>query len=131
MLFRSCIVALPIFLAIDALWLGFIARGFYASQMGTMLRSPVLPIPALFAYLLLVLGLSVFVIVPAVEKKAVLHAIVYGALLGGVVYGVYDCTNMATLQRWSINLLIVDILWGVVVSSLVSALTTLLLLRLS
>jgi uncharacterized membrane protein len=36
----------------------------------------------------------------------------WGALFGLIVYGVYDMTNMATLENWPVRMVWVDICWG-------------------
>ena len=41
-----------------------------------------------------------------------------GALLGLVVYGLYNYTNLAILDKWSSTLSIVDTLWGGVIFGL-------------
>jgi uncharacterized membrane protein len=56
------LMALVLFLAIDAVWLGVIARNFYASRMGSLtLEQPRWGVAALF-YLLFVVGLTYFAI---------------------------------------------------------------------
>ncbi len=44
-------------------------------------------------------------------------AVVYGALFGLVVYGVYDFTNYSTLRQWPFVLALVDVAWGAVASA--------------
>ena len=43
------------------------------------------------------------------------------ALIGLLVYGTYDLTNMATLRHWSLRLALVDIAWGTLVSAAAGA----------
>ncbi len=47
-------------------------------------------------------------------------ALVYGAILGGCLYAVYDFTNLTFLKDYSLQFAIVDIIWGAVICSLVS-----------
>jgi uncharacterized membrane protein len=42
-------------------------------------------------------------------------AFIWGALFGVTVYSVYDLTNRATLRRWPLKLVFIDILWGGVI----------------
>ena len=44
-------------------------------------------------------------------------AVTKGALLGLVLYAFYDLTNYATLEGWTLQMTITDILWGVLVCS--------------
>ena len=68
------LIALPIFFAIDMIWLGFIAKNFYRDQIGFLMRSDVNWAAAIIFYLLFVVGLVVFVIAPAIEKRDWMHA---------------------------------------------------------
>jgi uncharacterized membrane protein len=36
----------------------------------------------------------------------------FGALLGLIVYGVYDFTNYSTLRQWPFVLTLADVAWG-------------------
>ena len=35
-----------------------------------------------------------------------------GLVFGLVAYGTYNLTNMATVKNWSVNVVIVDMIWG-------------------
>ncbi len=59
----------------------------------------------IMSYLFLVVGLYFFVI----RKKLNYF---HGAILGMVIYGVYDATNLATFQKWTYGFALQDILWG-------------------
>lgn len=105
-----------IFLAIDALWLGVVAKVFYRDQLGSlMLESPKLHIAALF-YLFYTIGIVVFAIKPAMDQESFLMALGYGALFGFLAYGTYDFTNMATLKNWPTMMSVVDLVWGTVIT---------------
>ena len=49
------------------------------------------------------------------------EALVYGALVGLVVYGVFNTTNFAINKDWSLKLACLDTLWGMVVCSIASS----------
>ncbi len=78
---------------------------------------------AFLFYALFALGLTYFAIYPAVTKGTYATALVLGALFGFFTYMTYDLTNLSTLKGWPVSLVIVDILWGVVLSSTVTILT--------
>lgn len=109
-------IALVSFMLLDALWLGFLMNGFYKQQLAPLARmsggnlTPVWPAAAV-VYLFLALGVSVLVLARA---RSPLEALALGALLGLVIYGVYDFTNYATLRDWPLTLVIVDVAWGAV-----------------
>jgi uncharacterized membrane protein len=116
-------VAFPVFFAIDMVWLGLVAKDFYRSQMGFLMKSDINWPAAILFYLLFVAGLVVFVITPALEKSAWRHALLYGALFGLIAYATYDLTNLATLQGWPLLVTVVDLAWGAVLAASVSTAT--------
>lgn len=117
------LIALPVFLAIDMLWLGIVAKNFYAKQIGTLMKSNVNWVAAIVFYLIFIIGLIVFVIAPAVEKKSWMQALVMGMLFGFVCYATYDLTNLAVAKDWPILVTIVDMIWGAVLAGSVSIIT--------
>lgn len=114
------LVTIPVFLGIDMLWLGFVAKGFYRNNLGDLLRSDVNWYAALVFYLLYIGGILIFATMPALEKKSLYHAVVFGGLFGFFAYATYDLTNMATLKDWPLNVVIVDIIWGIVLTASVA-----------
>jgi uncharacterized membrane protein len=116
-------IALPIFFAIDMIWLGFIAKNFYRDQIGFLMRSDLNWVAAIIFYLLFVVGLVMFVIAPAIDKKDWMHALLFGALFGLITYATYDLSNLATLKDWPLLVTIVDLVWGAVLAAAVSTAT--------
>jgi len=116
-------IALPVFFAIDMIWLGLIAKGFYAKQIGSLLKPDVNWTAAIVFYLLFIVGLVVFVITPAVEKNSWMHALLFGALFGLVCYATYDLTNLALTKDWPLLVTIVDLAWGALLAASVSVIT--------
>jgi uncharacterized membrane protein len=116
-------IALPVFFAIDMLWLGVVAKDFYRAQIGTLLKPDVNWIAAIIFYLIFIAGLVVFVITPAMEKGSWKHALLFGALFGFVCYATYDLTNLAVAKDWPLLVTIVDLVWGAVLAASVSTAT--------
>jgi uncharacterized membrane protein len=116
-------IALPVFLAIDMLWLGLIAKRFYSAQIGALMKTNVNWASAIIFYLIFIVGLVVFVITPALEKNSWTHALLFGALFGLVCYATYDLTNLAVAKDWPLLVTLVDLAWGAILASSVSAIT--------
>jgi uncharacterized membrane protein len=116
----SYLLTTVVFFSIDLLWLGLIAKGFYSRQLANFLSPEVNWVAAIVFYLLFIIGIFIFAILPAVEKQSWLHALIYGGLFGFFAYATYDLTNLATLSNWPIKVVIVDILWGLVLTASVS-----------
>lgn len=113
-------IALPIFFAADMVWLGVVAKNFYAKQMGFLMTPKVNWVAAILFYLLFLVGLVIFVIAPAVEKDSWVRALMLGALFGLITYATYDLTNLATLKDWPLALTVVDLIWGAVLAGSIS-----------
>jgi len=117
------VVAFVAFLAVDALWLGLVAPKFYKNQIGHLMAAkPNFTAAAIF-YLIFIVGLVYFVLLPAITNESWVIALSNGALFGLVTYATYDLTNMATLREWPITMVIVDLTWGIVLSTTVSLLS--------
>ena len=116
-------IALPVFFAIDMVWLGLVAKGFYRAQIGTLMKNDVNWTAAIIFYLIFIAGLVVFVIAPAVEKGSWTHALLFGALFGLVCYATYDLTNLAVAKDWPLLVTVVDLAWGAVLAATVSTVT--------
>lgn len=98
-----------VFLAIDYVWLAYIAKDFYARSIGHLMREvPDFGAAAGF-YLIYVAGVVFFAVLPAESWKG---AALRGALLGLLAYGTYDMTNLATLKGWPWKMAAVDMAWG-------------------
>ena len=106
---------------LDALWLGYIARGFYVSRLGDlMLDQPRFGVAAPF-YIFYVAGIVWFAILPNLSSGSVVGALLAGAALGFIAYGTYDATNLATLRGYPVSLAIVDLLWGMALTGVAAA----------
>lgn len=104
------------FCGLDFLWLGYVAKGYYQAQVGTLLLDkPNLAVAAAF-YALYIVGVLIFAVLPALEAGSATRAIAAGALFGFFAYATYDLTNLATLKGWSVGIALLDIAWGTVVT---------------
>jgi uncharacterized membrane protein len=116
----SYVLTFIVFLGVDMLWLGLIARNLYRKYLGGFLSDEVNWTAAFIFYLLFVVGISIFAIYPSVNKDSVSSAILLGALFGFFTYATYDMTNLATLKGWPLPIVFIDIAWGALLSAIVS-----------
>jgi uncharacterized membrane protein len=114
------LVTLFVFFAIDMVWLGLIAKTFYQSQIGYLMKATPNWTAAIIFYLLFIVGLVVFVVAPSLAKQSWSQALLLGALFGLICYATYDLTNLATIKNWPILVTVVDLIWGTVLSASVS-----------
>jgi uncharacterized membrane protein len=123
MFIKLYLLTLPIFFTIDMLWLGIVAKDFYAKQIGHLMKTDINWAAAIVFYLIFIAGLVVFVITPAMEKDSWSYTLIFGALFGLVCYATYDLTNLAVAKDWPLLVTIVDLIWGAVLAASVSTIT--------
>lgn len=104
--------AAAVFFALDFVWLGFVAIGFYRSEIGSLLLEKPNMLAAGAFYLFYVAGIVGFAVLPAVSANSWTWALIAGIALGLLAYGTYDMTNLATLKGWSAKVSMVDLIWG-------------------
>jgi uncharacterized membrane protein len=109
------------FFAIDMVWLGLVARSFYYDQLGFLLKPNTNWVAAMIFYLLFILGILVFVVLPGLKENSLKATIQRAALFGLVTYATYDLTNLATVKDWPLLITIVDLAWGTVLTIAVSS----------
>lgn len=114
------LVSFVIFIAIDFVWLAFVAKNLYAKYLGYLMTQNVIWWAAVLFYFLFAAGLVVFVIDPALKKQSLQFAIYAGAFFGLVAYSTYDLTNLSTIKNWPLIITIIDLCWGTFVSALTS-----------
>lgn len=117
------------FVALDMIWLGLVAARFYRNQLGGFVgvsdgRMEVNIPAALATWALIVLGIVVFVLPRTSQGGSVGAGLLWGALFGFVVYGVYDLTNLSVLRGWPVAMTAVDMAWGTFACGVTGALLT-------
>jgi uncharacterized membrane protein len=108
------------FFLIDMVWLGLVARTLYRKHLGFLLAPATNWVAAVIFYLLFILGILVFVVVPGLQDQSLKTTLLRAALFGLVTYATYDLTNLATVKNWPLLITVVDLAWGTVLSVAVS-----------
>lgn len=114
------LLTLVALLGVDLLWLSIVAGDFYEKHYETLATGAINWPPAIIFYLFYVFAILYFAVVPGARGKSLKKTLGSGALLGATAYGAYDLTNLATLQSWSLQLTLVDLLWGITLTTIVS-----------
>ena len=117
---KTFFIALLFFFIIDVFWIYFVATPMYKQEVGSLMELKVPP--ALIFYVVFLLGLIFFVINPN-QNNTLFNVFLIGAFFGLVTYGTYDLTVYASMNIFSLKLVIADILWGMFLSGAVAALT--------
>lgn len=113
----NIILVFGILIALDLIYLGVIQKQFIGSFFSRVNDNKSLNlkwIPGVLSWIILAWGLYYFVLSRPDWKWT------DAALYGLVVYGVYDLTNLATLAKWTLEFAIADMIWGIVLMTLVS-----------
>jgi uncharacterized membrane protein len=113
------LATLIVIIPIDFLFLGLVARDFFASEVGDMLGE-IRPAPAALFYLLYVVGILIFVSGPAAATPQ--STLLYGALFGFFCYATFELTSLSLLKHWTWPVVAVDISWGTFVTAVAATL---------
>lgn len=125
---KPFIISGIIFLVLDICWLFFSNKKIYQTNIGNLMGDFKI-VPAIIFYIIYLVVLTFFVLMPGLEKNSVGYVLFSGALLGLVCYSTYDLTNLASLKNWSLTVTIIDIIWGTFVSSLSASLSFLVITK--
>jgi len=109
------------FLVIDLVWLGVVARAFYAREYGDLLRPDVRWGAAFVFYAIYIAGTIYLAVLPGLEEGSLQAALLRGGVLGLVAYAAYDLTNLATLKDYPTRVVWVDMIWGTLLTATISA----------
>jgi uncharacterized membrane protein len=113
------LILAPAVLVLDLVWLGLIMRDFYSRELADLARRSGEAFaprwgPAIGVYVLIPAGLVLFVRPLLGEQAPLWQAFAWGAAFGLVLYGVYDLTNLAVLEKWTLRVTLADMAWGMV-----------------
>jgi len=121
--FWAFVISFVLFLALDFLWLGWVAKDLYGKQLKNKLKSPInWPVVSIF-YTVFIVGLNYFVIIPALNQSSLVVAALSGLLYGFLIYAAFNLMSYATLKSSPKKIAIVDIVWGSILSMSVAVIT--------
>ncbi len=108
------IISILILLILDFLWIGLFMKNRYQNEIkqiqGTQMSVNIAY--AVVSYVLMAVGLVLFVLPNIRSEHRLLDSFKYGFLFGIVVYGIYDFTAVAVISKWNMTTAILDVLWG-------------------
>lgn len=109
---KTILLSAIILVTIDSIYLYFI-KSIFEKQISTIQSSPIQfnIYGAILCYIVLVFGINYFILTP---NKSVLDAFI----LGVVIYGVYETTNLTLFKKWSPYIAVLDTIWGGVLFAL-------------
>lgn len=113
-------------LVLDYIWLNHIFGSVFSDMVTDIQAEPtqVRIVPAIIVYILMIIGLYVFVYT---RVENVMQALMYGALFGLVTFGIFDFTNAALFTDYNYSIASIDVVWGVILNSMTAGLSVYLL----
>ena len=119
----SYIIILILFLVLDGPMILHINKPMYETQFNRInncsnnnISKSRIFMSVVIAYFLLALSIYIFIVKPEIGNYKIdyFKMCIKSILLGLVIYGVYNSTNMATIKEWGVKEFIVDTVWGMV-----------------
>jgi uncharacterized membrane protein len=105
------------FMLIDGTFIATAGAAFYRNHISHLMAPAPNFTPAIFFYLIYVIGIVLFVVLPAFKGgQSVGMTFLMGALLGLFAYGTYDLTNQSILKDWPLVITLTDMAWGAFVT---------------
>ena len=120
-------VTFVVFMGIDLIWLGFVAKNIYSKYLGYLMAPNVNWLAALVFYVIFIIGILYFVIAPSLVDRDFTQLVIRAMLFGFITYATYDLTNLATVRDWPITITIIDLIWGTTLSTSVSVISYLII----
>lgn len=117
------LLTVPVFFALDMLWLGWIAADYYQEQIGQLLSEQINWTAALAFYFIYIAGILIFAVLPGLNRRSLVHTAIMAPAFGFFTYITYELTNMATLPDWPLELVLADTLWGMTLCASVGCLS--------
>jgi uncharacterized membrane protein len=108
-------------MVLDVVWLDLVAKGMYQQGIGHLMAEQPNFVAAILFYAVYVTGLLVFAVVPYRSQPGSRKTLLTAAMLGFFAYATYDLTNLALLKDWPLEMSLIDMAWGTVLSVAASA----------
>jgi uncharacterized membrane protein len=116
----NLLISAIIFVSIDSIYLNLI-KNYFSKQIALVQGTPIKInfLAILLCYIFLIFGINYFIIRP---NRSIQDAF----LLGIIIYGVYETTNMALFSKWSWLTVLIDTIWGGILFALTTYIVKLL-----
>jgi uncharacterized membrane protein len=127
-IFVFALVTGLVFLAGDFFMIPMVMRPLFQKHLGAQMLDSLRLAPAALFYLIHIGGLVYFAGLPAIKDGSAVTVLINGALIGLVAYGCYEMTSHTIMRDWHINLVLIDLAWGIALSGIsawIGALATL------
>jgi uncharacterized membrane protein len=112
------IAVLVVMGVLDGAWLSFSVSRIYKPGIGQLMAAQPVAAAAIIFYLLYAAGVT-YLITLAAGSAGI--AALRGAVFGLVAYGTYDLTSLAIMRNWPVNVTVIDMIWGAILTGISAA----------
>lgn len=98
--------------ALDAAWIGGVAKKIYESKIPHLIAKDLQAAPAGVFYAGYLVGAVYLAVQPGSKNRTVGEAFRDGAILGGLAYGTFGFTNASVLENFPVAVAASDTAWG-------------------
>jgi uncharacterized membrane protein len=128
MFIKLLISSLPTFLAIDSIWIYFVASPWMKKAVPHLMSSSPNLLAALGFYIIYLGVLIYLILLPALAQKSAYPDLTLRSFLFGLAaYATYDLTNLAVMRGFPVSMALADMIWG----GCVTTITTLIIYKLN
>ena len=114
---KALLAVAVVMVVLDLLWLGVIAGSVYNNALGDLRAKETVVLAAGLFYVQYVVVVTFFAVLPSVTLGQALRR---GAGVGWLAYATYEFTNWAVIEGWPASIVAMDVVWGVVLTSVVA-----------
>ena len=107
---------LVFFIFAEMIVLTNIMQPLFKKHIGFLMKEDTNFSMAAIFYLIYVAGVFWFATRAGIKSESYFAAVFSGAFLGLLAFGTYEITNYVILKDWKIELVIVDTLWGIIIT---------------
>jgi len=116
-LIKAIIAVTITMVVLDLIWLGLVAESIYNDALGPLRARETVVVAAALFYLQYVAVIIGFAVLPSTSVKIAAQR---GAGIGWLAYATFELTNWAVIEGWPVQLVPIDIAWGVCLTTLVA-----------
>lgn len=122
--FHFWAISLIAILVLDSIWFSITIEKLYKPYLWDIISGKFNYYIAAVFYFIYSFGLSYLILAQGLDANhTALKVLCNGFVLGFIAYAAYDLTNQASIEGWPTLVTIIDVLWGGVLSGLVSGIS--------